>query len=376
MKMTKEELLHPSRCLSTSNDIPAYAIPSLAFMTRELVEISDESGILTHLGHNAERISLLNAYFMLIIDVKVLICIKEGKRPRQGHYEAKMRKKAKKVEGKQSWHSPKSLDESPSGPLARPKLQKTSPLKIPIWRPREWFGGAPNRSPRAYPMNANACNANAAPPVLDHEPVPVPTNGNGGLAAARVHDFVRMNPTVILGLHFSEDPQNFIDEWKDNRGENAALVTWECFIEAFQDRFFPRELRESKAQEFMNVRQGSISVQEYGLQFTQLSRDLEFQIDNWVFLKVSPTKGVMRFGKKGKLSTRYVGPYKILKRVGKVVYELELPAELAAVHLVFLVPLLKNCVGDPESIVPLESVVVNNTLTYEDVLFEILDHQI
>ena len=50
-------------------------------------------------------------------------------------------------------------------------------------------------------------------------------------------------------------------------------------------------------------------------------RELEFQVDDWVFLKVSPMKGVMRFGKKGKLSPRYVGPYKILKRVGKVAYE-------------------------------------------------------
>ena len=64
-------------------------------------------------------------------------------------------------------------------------------------------------------------------------------------------------------------------------------------------------------------------------------RELEFQVDDWVFVKVSPMKGVMRFGKKGKLSPRYVGPYKILKRVGKVAYELELPAELAAIHPVF-----------------------------------------
>ena len=61
-------------------------------------------------------------------------------------------------------------------------------------------------------------------------------------------------------------------------------------------------------------------------------RELEFQVDDWFFLKVLPMKGVMRFGKKGKLSPRYVGPYKILKRIGKVTYELELPAKLAAVH--------------------------------------------
>ena len=52
-------------------------------------------------------------------------------------------------------------------------------------------------------------------------------------------------------------------------------------------------------------------------------RELEFQVDDWVFSKVLPMKGVMRFGKKGKLSPRYVGPYKIYKMVGKVAYELE-----------------------------------------------------
>ncbi|WMV45445.1 hypothetical protein MTR67_038830 [Solanum verrucosum] len=78
-------------------------------------------------------------------------------------------------------------------------------------------------------------------------------------------------------------------------------------------------------------------------------------------------KGVMRFGKKGKLSPRYVGPYRMLKRIGKVAYELELPANLAAVHPVFHISLLKKCVGDPTSIVPLESVAVKDNLSYEDV---------
>ena len=105
-------------------------------------------------------------------------------------------------------------------------------------------------------------------------------------------------------------------------------------------------------------------------------RELEFQVDDWVFLRVSPTKGVMRFGKKGKLSPRYVGQYKILKKIGKVAYELELQAKLAVVHPVFHISLLKKCVGDPASIVPLESVTVKDSLSYEDVPVEILDRQL
>ena len=87
-------------------------------------------------------------------------------------------------------------------------------------------------------------------------------------------------------------------------------------------------------------------------------------------------KGVMRFGNKANLSLRYVGPYKILKRVGKVAYELELPAELATGHSVFHISLLKKCVGDPSSIVPLESVALKDCLSYEDVPVEILDPQV
>ncbi|XP_049381257.1 uncharacterized protein LOC125845768 [Solanum stenotomum] len=83
----------------------------------------------------------------------------------------------------------------------------------------------------------------------------------------------------------------------------------------------------------------------------------------------------MRFGKKRKLSPRYIGPYKILKRVGKVAYELEFLAELAVVHPDFHISSLKKFVGDPASIVLLESVDVKDNLTYEDVPVDILDRQ-
>ncbi|KAK4716358.1 hypothetical protein R3W88_014696 [Solanum pinnatisectum] len=87
-------------------------------------------------------------------------------------------------------------------------------------------------------------------------------------------------------------------------------------------------------------------------------------------------KGVMRFGKKGKLSARFVGPYQILKRIGKVAYELDLPNELAPVHPIFHVSMLKKFIGDPVSIIPLEGLGVDESLSYEEVPVEILDQQV
>lgn len=105
-------------------------------------------------------------------------------------------------------------------------------------------------------------------------------------------------------------------------------------------------------------------------------RDLEFNNGNWVLLKVSPIKGVMLFGKKGKLSPRYFRPYLVLKRVGIFFYEMELPPSLLSIHLVFHVSMLRKYVDDPLSIFPLEGLVILNFLSYELLPVEIFDHQV
>ena len=87
-------------------------------------------------------------------------------------------------------------------------------------------------------------------------------------------------------------------------------------------------------------------------------------------------KGVIRIGKKGKLSPCYVGPYEILQSVGKIAYELKLPNELASVHPIFHVSILKMCIGDPESILPIEGLGVKDNLSYEEFHIEILDRQV
>ncbi|WMV36956.1 hypothetical protein MTR67_030341 [Solanum verrucosum] len=87
-------------------------------------------------------------------------------------------------------------------------------------------------------------------------------------------------------------------------------------------------------------------------------------------------KGVMRFGRKGKLSPQYIGPYRISKRMGNVAYELELPQELAAVHPVFHISMLKKCMDDPSLIIPTESTEIKNGLSYEEIPVQILDRQV
>ena len=81
----------------------------------------------------------------------------------------------------------------------------------------------------------------------------------------------------------------------------------------------------------------------------------------------------MRYGRKGKLSPRYVRPYQILQRVGDVAYENSLPAELASDHPVFHVYMLKNFLGDPASILPIEDLWVDVNFSYKEVPVVILD---
>ena len=85
-------------------------------------------------------------------------------------------------------------------------------------------------------------------------------------------------------------------------------------------------------------------------------QDLEFEVGDHVFLKVSPMKSMMRFGKKGKLSPQFVGPFEILERVGTLAYKVALPPSLCKIHNVFHVSTLRKCVFYPSHIVELEPI--------------------
>ncbi|GKC80117.1 hypothetical protein Tco_1130891, partial [Tanacetum coccineum] len=103
---------------------------------------------------------------------------------------------------------------------------------------------------------------------------------------------------------------------------------------------------------------------------------MEFQVGNKVMLKVLPWKGVIRFGKRGKLNPRCVGPFKVLEKVGDVAYKLELPKELSRVHNTFHVSNLKKCHADEPLVVPLDGLHFDKKLHFVEEPVEIMDCEV
>ena len=106
-----------------------------------------------------------------------------------------------------------------------------------------------------------------------------------------------------------------------------------------------------------------------------LRRPLEFEIEDHVFLKVMPKRGVVRFGKLGKLSSRFIGPFEIIERIGTVAYRLALPYSMSGVHEVFHVSMLRKYTSDPAHVVDWGQIEVDKDGTFEEGPVCILDSQ-
>ena len=104
-------------------------------------------------------------------------------------------------------------------------------------------------------------------------------------------------------------------------------------------------------------------------------RDLQFEKGDQVFLKISPWKGVLRFGKRGKLSPRFIGPYEIVSKVGPIAYKLKLPLELSRIHDTFHVSMLRKYIPDPSHVLRELPVQLEENLTYEETLVQIVDRK-
>ena len=111
--------------------------------------------------------------------------------------------------------------------------------------------------------------------------------------------------------------------------------------------------------------------------YTDMKRkDIRYEVGEKVFLKVSPWKKVMRFGKKGKLSPRFIGPYEVTEKVGPVAYRLALPLDLEKIHNVFHVSMLRRYRSDPSHVAYAETILLRPDLTYEEEPVEILAREV
>ncbi|KAL6504578.1 hypothetical protein OROGR_026501 [Orobanche gracilis] len=102
-------------------------------------------------------------------------------------------------------------------------------------------------------------------------------------------------------------------------------------------------------------------------------RPLEFEVGEHVLLKVSPTRGVFRFGKKEKLSPRFIGPFEILERVGELAYRLALSPSLSHVHSVFHVSQLRKYVSDPSHVIDFGDIEIEKDITFSERPVRILE---
>ncbi|GKC91577.1 hypothetical protein Tco_1152226 [Tanacetum coccineum] len=128
-----------------------------------------------------------------------------------------------------------------------------------------------------------------------------------------------------------------------------------CWAEVGEVQLTGPEMVQETTEKIVLIKQRMQAARDRQKSYADLKRKpMDFHVGDKVMLKVSPWKGVVRFGKRGKLNRRYVGPFKVLEKVGSVAYKLELPEELSRVHDTFHVSNLKKCYANEPLAVPLD----------------------
>nr|GEV78705.1 putative reverse transcriptase domain-containing protein [Tanacetum cinerariifolium] len=150
-----------------------------------------------------------------------------------------------------------------------------------------------------------------------------------------------------------------------------------CWIEVGEAQILGPELIQETTEKIIQIKQRKQAARDRKKIYADLKcKPMEFQVGDKVMLKVLPWKGVVRFGKLGKLNPRYVGPFKVLERVGDVSYKLDLPEELSRVHNTFHVSNMKKCYADEPLAVPLDGLHVDDKLHFIKEPVEIVDREV
>nr|GEX47667.1 putative reverse transcriptase domain-containing protein [Tanacetum cinerariifolium] len=150
-----------------------------------------------------------------------------------------------------------------------------------------------------------------------------------------------------------------------------------CWAEVGQVHLTGPELVQETMKRIIQIKQKIENARDRQKSYADLKRKpMEFHVRDKVMLKVSPWKGVVCFGKRGKLNPRYVRPFKVLKKVGSVAYKLELPQKLSRVHNTFHVSSLKKCYSDDPLVVPLEGLQLDDKLYFVEEPIEVMNCEV
>ncbi|GKB96214.1 putative reverse transcriptase domain-containing protein, partial [Tanacetum coccineum] len=150
-----------------------------------------------------------------------------------------------------------------------------------------------------------------------------------------------------------------------------------CWAEVGDAQLTGPELIHETIEMIVKIKQRIQAARDRQKSYADVRRKpLEFQVGDWVMLKESPWKGVVRFGKRGKLNPSYIRPFKVLSKVGTVAYRLELPQQLSRVHSTFHVSNIKKCLSNEPLAVPLDEIHIDDKLRFVKEPVEIMDHEV
>ncbi|GKA82828.1 putative reverse transcriptase domain-containing protein [Tanacetum coccineum] len=158
-------------------------------------------------------------------------------------------------------------------------------------------------------------------------------------------------------------------------GRKCRLLV--CWAEVGDVQITGPEIIHETIEKIVQIRQRLQDARYWQRSYANIRRKpLEIQVGDRVMLKVSPCKGVIQFGKRGKLNPRYIRPFKILERIDPVAYKLELPEELSNVYSTFHISNLNKCLSDESLVIPMKELRLDDKLNFVEELVEIMDQEV
>ncbi|GKB05714.1 putative reverse transcriptase domain-containing protein [Tanacetum coccineum] len=199
------------------------------------------------------------------------------------------------------------------------------------------------------------------------------TDGQSDRTIQTLEDMLR---ACVINFGGSWDRHLPLVEFSYNNSYHASIKA-APFKALYDSQLTGPELIRETTEKIIQIKNRLLTARSRQKSYADVRRKpMEFNVGDMVMLKVSPWKGVIRFGKRGKLSPRYVGPFKIIERIGPVAYRLELPEKLRGIHNTFHVSNLKKCLADENLVIPLEEIQLDDKLHFIEEPVEIMDREV